>query len=143
MIVEKPALALEIAKNWLGTPYRHQGSAKGVGCDCLGLIRGIWRELHGAEPEEPAAYATTWSLRAGPDRLMVAAERHLWPIDVLHAVPGDVLLFRWRTSAPATHCAVVDEGGRIIHAYQGASVVSTALPRGWRLRIAGAYRFPE
>ncbi|MCE7026993.1 NlpC/P60 family protein [Jiella avicenniae] len=137
------ALALEIARDWLGTPYRHQGSAKGIGCDCLGLIRGIWRELRGAEPEEPGAYATTWSLRAGPDRLMAAAERHLMPIDVASALSGDVLLFRWRIGAPATHCAVVDEGGRIIHAYQGASVVSTALPNSWRGRIAGAFRFPE
>lgn len=33
------------ARSWLGTPYHHQASRKGVGCDCLGLIRGIWREL--------------------------------------------------------------------------------------------------
>ena len=28
---------------WIGTPYRHQASLKGVGCDCLGLVRGVWR----------------------------------------------------------------------------------------------------
>ena len=39
---------LAIARAWIGTPYRHQGAVKGVGCDCLGLIRGIWRELYGA-----------------------------------------------------------------------------------------------
>ena len=137
------AWALESARSWLGTPYRHQGSAKGIGCDCLGLIRGIWRELCGVEPEEPGAYSTTWSLRSGPDRLMAAAERHLLPVDMSQALPGDVLLFRWRSGAPATHCAIVDESGRIIHAYQGASVVSTALPNSWRGRIAGAFRFPE
>ncbi len=135
--------AHKVAESWLGTPYRHQGSAKGIGCDCLGLIRGVWRELYGAEPEEPAAYAMTWSLRAGPDRLMAAAERHLCPIALSQAVPGDVLMFRWRPGAPATHCAIADAGGRIIHAYQGASVVSTALPKGWHPRVAGAFRFPE
>lgn len=143
MSAEMRARALAIATSWLGTPYRHQGSTKGIGCDCLGLIRGVWRELRGAEPEEPGAYATTWSLRAGPDRLMAAAARHLLPIETAQALPGDVLLFRWRAGAPATHCAVVDDGGRLIHAYQGASVVSTALPKSWRGRIAGAYRFPE
>ncbi|MBP0617930.1 NlpC/P60 family protein [Jiella mangrovi] len=135
--------ALAIARRWLGTPYRHQGSTQGVGCDCLGLLRGIWRELHDSEPEEPGAYAITWSLRAGPDRLLAAAERHLVPIEPAEALEGDVLLFRWRTGAPATHCALVDGGGRIIHAYQGSAVVSTALPRSWRARIAGAFRFPE
>ncbi len=38
------------ARGWLGTPYHHQASVKGVGCDCLGLIRGLWRELCGPEP---------------------------------------------------------------------------------------------
>lgn len=44
------------ARAWIGTPYRHQGSLKGVGCDCLGLVCGVWRALNGAEPEAtPAA----------------------------------------------------------------------------------------
>jgi len=41
-----------IARSWIGTPYVHQASVKGVGCDCLGLLRGVWRELVGAEPEK-------------------------------------------------------------------------------------------
>lgn len=42
---------VEIARRWIGTPYHHQASLKGVGCDCLGLVRGVYRELCGAEPE--------------------------------------------------------------------------------------------
>ena len=49
-----------LARGWLGTPYQHQASLKGVGCDCLGLVRGIWREAFGAEPEVPPAYAPDW-----------------------------------------------------------------------------------
>jgi NlpC/P60 family putative phage cell wall peptidase len=41
------------AMDWIGTPYRHQASRKGVGCDCLGLVRGVWRALYGREPEAP------------------------------------------------------------------------------------------
>jgi NlpC/P60 family putative phage cell wall peptidase len=44
---------LDIARDWLDTPYQHQASVRGAGCDCLGLIRGIWRTLYGAEPEAP------------------------------------------------------------------------------------------
>jgi NlpC/P60 family putative phage cell wall peptidase len=36
-----------IARGWLGTPYRHQASLKGVGCDCLGLVRGVYAEAYG------------------------------------------------------------------------------------------------
>jgi hypothetical protein len=48
------------ARSWIGTPYRHQASLKGVGCDCLGLLRGVWRAVMGAEPETPP-YAPDWA----------------------------------------------------------------------------------
>ena len=38
---------VEAARGWLGTPYRHQVSLKGEGADCLGLVRGVWREVAG------------------------------------------------------------------------------------------------
>ena len=66
-----------VARSFIGTPYRHQGSLKGIGCDCLGLIRGVWRELYGAEPEVPAAYAPDWAERAGEERLLEAAARRM------------------------------------------------------------------
>ncbi|HWW12917.1 MAG TPA: peptidase P60, partial [Brevundimonas sp.] len=47
---------LAAARSWLGTPYRHQASMKGQGADCLGLVRGVWREVVGAEPEATPAY---------------------------------------------------------------------------------------
>ena len=56
--------ALIVARRFLGTPYRHQGSRRGVGCDCLGLLRGVWRELQGAEPEDPGPYRVDWATRA-------------------------------------------------------------------------------
>src|SRR5688572_25297534 len=49
------------ARDWIGTPYRHQASLKGVGCDCLGLVRGVWREHYGAEPEAPPPYRADWA----------------------------------------------------------------------------------
>ncbi len=33
--------------NWIGTPYHHQASVKGVGTDCLGLVRGVFASVHG------------------------------------------------------------------------------------------------
>ncbi len=41
------------ARLWIGTPYLHQASLRGIGCDCLGLLRGVWRDLYGPEPEAP------------------------------------------------------------------------------------------
>lgn len=137
------ARVLAAARGWIGTPYRHQGSRRGVGCDCLGLVRGVWRELYGREPETPPAYSAQWAAIDGRDALSEAATRHFQPVPIAEARPGDLVLFRWREGRPAQHCGLLDEGGRVIHAYEGASVVSSPLTPGWAGRIAGAYRFPE
>ncbi|KQS68143.1 peptidase P60 [Rhizobium sp. Leaf371] len=143
---------LASARDWIGTPYRHQASLKGVGCDCLGLIRGIWREIHGREPETPPPYRPDWAERSGEDRLWDAATRVMGaPIDLGAMRPGDLLLFRWRLGMPAKHAGILsrDEappasgGARFIHAYEQASVVESALVPAWRRRIAGVFRFPE
>ena len=138
------ARVVAIARGFIGTPYRHQGSLKGVGCDCLGLIRGVWRELYGAEPEAPTPYAPDWAERAGRERLLEAAERHCGaalPPSALR--PGDLLIFRWQDDAAAKHAGIATPEGRFIHAYEQAAVIESALVPGWRRRIAGVFRFPE
>ncbi len=60
------------ARAWAGTPYHHQASVKGVGCDCLGLIRGLWRELLGDEPEAMPAYTRDWGDVTGSEPLLAA-----------------------------------------------------------------------
>lgn len=135
---------LALAQGWLGTPYRHQASLQGVGCDCLGLIRGIWRELYGAEPELLPPYAPDWAERGGEDRLMAAAKRHFLAVpDRDEARPGDLLLFRWRADAAAKHLGILAGPQHFIHAYEQAAVVCSALVPGWKRRIAGVFRFPD
>ena len=56
---------VKAARAWIGTPYLHQASRLGVGADCLGLIRGIWRDLYGHEPERPPPYSRNWSEPSG------------------------------------------------------------------------------
>ncbi len=58
-------------RGWIGTPYRHQASLKGVGADCLGLVRGLWRELIGPEPEVLPAYSPDWAEAGGRETLAV------------------------------------------------------------------------
>lgn len=133
-----------IARSWIGTPYRHQGSRKGVGCDCLGLIRGVWRELYGTEPEAPGPYGMDWAERSGEERLMEAATRHCGDsIDRTMVKPGDLILFRWRAGYAAKHVGILSGECRFIHAYEQAGVVESALVPSWERRIAAAFRFPR
>ncbi|UUP18925.1 NlpC/P60 family protein [Nitratireductor thuwali] len=134
------AVAREAA-GWLGTPYRHQASRKGVGCDCLGLVRGVWRALYGEEPEAPGPYSMDWAEAGGSDRLLEAASRHFIPARM--PGPGRLILFRWRPHLPAKHAAICIGAERFIHAYEGHGVVESALVPQWRKRIAGVFDFPE
>lgn len=138
---------LEEASAWLGTPYRHGASRKHVGCDCLGLVLGIWRSLYGVEPEPPGVYAPDWAEVSTHEPLLNAARRHMharnnndgqWAIK-----PGDLLVFRWRADTAAKHLGIMADDNRFIHAYHGHRVLSSALVPQWRRRIAGVFSFPE
>ena len=129
-------------RDWIGTPYRHQASLKGVGCDCLGLVRGVWRGVIGDEPERAPAYAPDWAEAGGIEALADAAGRHLVAIERDAFGDGDVLLFRWRAGLPAKHAAIVTASDKIVHAHDGAAVAEVALAPWWRRRIAYAFRFP-
>jgi NlpC/P60 family putative phage cell wall peptidase len=131
------------ARAWIGTPYQHQASARHAGCDCLGLVRGVWRALYGAEPELAPAYTPDWAERHAAETLLNAATRHLVSCAVSDATPGDVLLFRMHPSAPAKHAAILDEEDHIIHAYWGRAVVRSRFAPWWRARCAAAFSFPD
>ena len=139
--------ALAAARGWLGTPYRHQASAKGQGADCLGLIRGVWREVIGAEPETPPPYAADWAETGGEETLLGAARRWLTEIPVAQARPGEVLLFRMSAEAAVKHCAVLSATDgpepRIIHAYWGRAVVESWMGPWWSRRCVAAFAWPE
>lgn len=135
-----PALVVAAARGWIGTPYRHQASLKGIGCDCLGLVRGVWRETVGPEPEAPPPYAPDWAEAGGAEALLGAAGRHLLRLDAPE--PGCVLLFRWRAGLPAKHCAILASPASMVHAHDGAAVAEVALTPWWTRHLAGAFRFP-
>jgi NlpC/P60 family putative phage cell wall peptidase len=155
------------ARGWIGTPYRHQASCKGVGCDCLGLVRGVWRAVIGPEPETTPPYAADWAEASAKEALAEAALRHMVAIDCNAFAPGDVLLFRWRAGFIAKHAAIVTccacpdrktgshpgsspgqafsgtcVPNRMVHAHDGAAVAEVAIAPWWRRRLAYAFRFP-
>lgn len=138
---------VNIARSWIGTPYRHQASVKGAGTDCLGLLRGIWRELYGSEPETVPPYSPDWSEASGEERLWMAAERHLRPrFPAGVPEPGDVLLFRMHAGSVAKHVGIFalrDGLPGLIHAYQGHTVLESPLSRPLRRRIVARFEFPE
>ena len=130
------------ARRWLGTPYIHQASLHGVGCDCLGLVRGVWRACIGPEPEVPPSYSPDWAEASNLENLRDAGRRHFTEISVDEFEAGDVLLFRWRDNVPAKHLAIATSKTTMIHAHDGACVAEVPILGGWRKRIVHAFAFP-
>lgn len=130
------------AEGWVGTPYRHQASLKGVGADCLGLVRGVWREVYGEEPEAAPPYIADWAESNGSETLAEAARRHLDEVPLKEMAAGDVLLFRMRANGPAKHAAIHAGDGKMIHAHSGLSVSRVTIDRAWMRRLAFVFRFP-
>ncbi len=135
---------IEIARTWIGTPYHHQASLKGVGTDCFGLVRGVWRELYGVDtdPEKVPPYSWDWAEAKDEETMLEAARRHMDEIPVEAARAGDVVLFRYRENYNAKHAAVLVGGGKMIHAAHGAPTCEVHLSDWWRRHMAGAFAFP-
>jgi NlpC/P60 family putative phage cell wall peptidase len=120
-------------REWIGTPYVHQGRVKGVGVDCIGLAIGAIRDLGlgDYEPDYGYAYVPDGLLC---DRIAVHLEETDEPQD------GDLLVFRIRTVPQ--HCAFLTEGGTcLLHAYQGLGVVAEhGYTDQWRGRLIKAFK---
>ncbi|MEM9221489.1 MAG: NlpC/P60 family protein [Pseudomonadota bacterium] len=129
------------ARGWIGTRYHHQASVRGIGCDCLGLVRGIWRELIGPEPEIAPPYTPDWAEACQRETLLEASARNFVEADEIR--PGTMLIFRWKTLMPAKHCGIASDDGRFIHAHDSAGrVVEVSLSKPWARRIAAKFDFP-
>ena len=143
MISADPKLIVAVARAWLGTPYHDQASLRGVGCDCLGLARGVWREVVGAESFPIPPYSRDWGETGPREVLAEGARRMMVEITPADAVPGALILFRMAPRAIAKHVGILTDPDSFIHSYERLGVVEEGLTPTWRRRIAFAFLFPE
>ncbi len=131
-----------IARQWLATPYVHQASIKYQGCDCLGLVRGIWREIYGSEPAPTPAYSPDWGEVGGREILLQAVEKYFIKALDDHLKPGRLILFRWNDAAIIKHLGIMTDHNHFIHAYEKTGVVESPLVGSWLKNIVAVYSFP-
>lgn len=72
--------AVAEARAWLGTPFHHQASVKCVGCDCIGLIKGVGVTLRlvDYDPASPEAQAFANYSMLPNSRRMREGWQHGW-----------------------------------------------------------------
>jgi len=143
VIAADPDLVISAARSWLGTPYHDQASLKGVGCDCLGLARGVWREVVGAEPFPVPPYSRDWGETGPREVLGDGARRMMIALAPADAPPGALVLFRMAPRAIAKHVGILTGAGSFIHSYERLGVIEQPLTPSWARKIAFAFLFPR
>lgn len=134
---------MDTARSWAGTSYHHRASVKGVGCDCLGLLMGVFTEVTNIKVENPPPYTRTWADVAGSDILVDAVGRYMTSKDVKSVDAGDVVIFRLASNYVAKHAGIITSAHSMIHAQETVGVCEVSLNDWWRRRIAAAFEFPH
>lgn len=137
--------ALELARTWIGTPYKHQAALKTKGCDCIGLVIGVWRELYGKDPRgfTLPAYNAWWAEETGRSLMVEMGGLYLDALTLSEALPGDILMFSMVRGGPTKHCGIMTAATNMIHAYSGHNVIETVFPFTRTCRLTHAFRYPE
>ncbi len=131
------------ARSWIGTPYVAGASRRGGGCDCLGLVRGVWRTMVGPEPSYPrqptdAPVSTDVLIHGLRDHMRMVPADH-----VLHE--GQNLVFDLRGATGGGHLGVLcrsGDGWTFLHSYSGRGVTESTLSDPWHGRIVARFLFP-
>lgn len=139
----KGRLVVSAARGWISTPYHHQASVRGIGTDCLGLIRGVYREVIGIEPEQAPGYSPDWGEVGADECLLQAAERNLDCAQRTSIEAGDVVVFRIRGGAIAKHAAIATSQSTMVHAVERVGTVEVPINSWWRRRLVAVFTFPD
>lgn len=131
------------ARTWIGTRWLHQASLKGVGCDCIGLVAGVARELGISGAAEFFATPALRSYGRSPEPLLIAAcDALLDAVPISDAEPGDVLVMKFETEPQHFGILSALDPPYMLHALAHARrVTEHRIDKVWGTRIVRAYRF--
>ena len=131
------------ARRWIGTPYVDQQTVRAAGCDCLGLVRGVWRSVVGPEPTEVPPYTRDWGETGPVEVMMAGALEWMVQVPLPEAGAGAVVRFRMRSGATAKHCGILTGNGTMVHARERLGVIEEPYTETWQRRAVAAFQFPQ
>lgn len=128
---------VRVAREYIGTPWIHQGRLKNVGVDCVGLLICTVRELLGECADIPGYD------RMPDGTLLANLDDHLDRIEIADAIPGNVIAMKF--GGQPHHVAILGDyvhgGFSIIHSFaRSGKVVETRLSPDFAKLIVATYR---
>lgn len=123
------------AREWIGTPYRHQGRIKGEAVDCGGLVVRVCQDL-GLTTFDHTNYD-----RYPDGSLECICEEHMVYVPPAAARAGDVLLFNWE--GLPSHMGFATGNDTVLHAFLlRRQVVEHRMDEHWKQAVMAAYHIP-
>lgn len=137
---------VEEARRWLGTPYKHQAAVRGVGADCVGLIRGVGFACAVLPPRTAEWKAfNAYGRLPNPRRMLEGMRTFLVEVPAGEQGPGDIAWLAWRADLPM-HLAILADGPRgqtLIHSFSDVGrVVEHGFTAEWVARVHSWWRYP-
>ncbi len=112
------------ARSWIGTPYKHYTSRKGLGVDCGLFVMQVYANLGLITYKMPEVYPEDWAYhRPTGEMFEDIVKSYCDPIPKEKAHFGDIILY-WFGKC-MSHSAIVVNNTFIIHADKPAGVVET------------------
>jgi len=131
---------IRVAEEWIGTPFHEQGRQKQVGCDCIGLILGIAKEIGAISlTNQPWDKCDVHIYNALTDSQLLLELIPKYFDDVKNSPeiktspqPGDILLVK--ITDLQYHLAIQSNNSKIIHACSSVRrVISHKIIPTWRI----------
>lgn len=117
-----------LAQEWLGTPFVEGAAIKNVGCDCAGLLEGIFQSLGEITPARDGQNL---------EQALVNAN-YLFEVQTPNV--GDILLFHANDNF---HVGILTDNNTIIHAHWTRGVIENRFGSWFASRLIKTYRYLE
>lgn len=125
------------AREWIGTPYRHQGRLKHIASDCVGMLICVPRAL-GIFP--PGFDVNGYKRDPDPEMMRSLLNLHLDRVLPGVPQPGDILWIRPHDKA--RHLALYTFDNTVIHAIDKIrGVAEHIFDERWRRSVSGVWRY--
>jgi len=127
------------AREWIGTPYIHQGRQLGVGCDCAGFLIKL-AEKFGYQPEDMKGYAPIPDMK----EMMGLIDSQMVRIpDKTKCQWADIALMSFKKNGCPHHIGMITPRG-ILHCNENlGKVVEHGINACWAKKIKFIYRLPD
>ena len=122
---------ITVARTWIGTPYHHHQSTKGVGCDCIGFIKGVANEIgYSIELENYNRLPTG-------DLMIETLDKFVTRVNRTTPKEGDILCFKTSFKGLPTHVGFCSNYNGEIGLIEACSRVEKVIEcnLGFRIRL--------